>query len=198
MKLIYKELKSHVPFTIFGSLTGVAVMLLMIHAQVPRQTSENLFEVLHPVHVLLSALVTTGMFRLHGSGKILPTIIIGYVGAVGIATLSDCIIPYLGEWMLAMPNRGLHIGLFDEWWLVSLMAVAGIVIAYFWPRTKLPHAGHVLLSIWASLFHMTSALGTDFDLTTILLTPVFLFLAVWIPCCTSDIIFPLLFPKKDT
>ncbi|AHM58129.1 hypothetical protein EAL2_808p06260 (plasmid) [Peptoclostridium acidaminophilum DSM 3953] len=25
---------------------------------------------------------------------------------------------------------------------------------------------------------------------------VFLFLAVWIPCCTSDIVFPLLFVKE--
>lgn len=25
--------------------------------------------------------------------------------------------------------------------------------------------------------------------------PLFLFLAVWVPCCTSDIVFPLLFAK---
>jgi hypothetical protein len=31
-----------------------------------------------------------------------------------------------------------------------------------------------------------------------ILTPIFLFLAVWIPCCTSDIIFPLLFVKDHT
>jgi len=27
---------------------------------------------------------------------------------------------------------------------------------------------------------------------------VFLFLAVWLPCCTSDIVFPLLFAEKMT
>ena len=27
--------------------------------------------------------------------------------------------------------------------------------------------------------------------------PVFLFLAVWLPCCTSDIVFPLLFVRAS-
>jgi len=27
--------------------------------------------------------------------------------------------------------------------------------------------------------------------------PVFLFLAVWLPCCTSDIVFPLLFVPSN-
>jgi hypothetical protein len=51
---------------------------------------------------------------------------------------------------------------------------------------------HVWLSTLASLFHMTMALGQDISLTTLILIPIFLFLAVWIPCCTSDIVFPML------
>lgn len=197
MKVIYKELKTHIPFTIFGSLTGIGIMLLIVYTNMSRSRSEELFWVLHPIHVLLSALVTAGMFRLHGSGKILPTIIIGYLGAIGIATLSDSVIPYLGEWMLGLPNRGLHLGFIEKWWLVNPLALAGIALAFFWPRTKFTHAGHVLLSTWASLFHITSALGEGLDLTTALLTPAFLFFAVWIPCCMSDIIFPLLFFKEE-
>ena len=119
--------------------------------------------------------------------------LVGYVGSIGIATLSDCIIPYVGERLLGMPNPGPHIGFIEAWWLVNPLAGIGIAIGCVWPRTKLPHAGHVLLSTWASLFHMTMTMGNEFGPLTMLAVALFLFLAVWIPCCTSDIIFPLLF-----
>ena len=41
------------------------------------------------------------------------------------------------------------------------------------------------------------ALGTQINVLTMILVPVFLFLAVWVPCCTSDIVFPLLFVNND-
>ena len=198
MTVIYKELKEHIPFTLFGALTGIAIMLVIVFGNVPRLTSHRLFWIFHPAHVLLSALATAAMFRLHSKRKILPMIVIGYVGSIGIATLSDSLIPYLGEWMLNLPNRDMHLGFIEKWWLVNPLALAGIGIAYFWPRTKFPHAGHVLLSTWASLFHITSAMGESLDWLTIVLTPIFLFFAVWIPCCMSDIIFPLLFSKEET
>ena len=58
------------------------------------------------------------------------------------------------------------------------------------------HPLHVLLSTWASLFHMTMALGENVTLLALAVIPAFLFLAVWIPCCTSDIVFPLLFSHE--
>jgi len=39
------------------------------------------------------------------------------------------------------------------------------------------------------------ALGEGVGLVTLLLITLFLFVAVWVPCCTSDIVFPLLFSK---
>jgi len=132
----------------------------------------------------------------HSAGKLWTTVLIGYIGSVGIATLSDCIIPYLGESLLNLPNRGVHFGFVEKWWLVNPLAAIGIAVAYLWPRTKFPHAGHVLLSTWASLFHMTMAMGTELDLVTATIVLFFLFLAVWIPCCTSDIVFPLLFSRE--
>ena len=104
---------------------------------------------------------------------------------------------YIGEYLLGLPNRGIHLGFIEKWWLVNPLAVAGIAIACRWPKTKLPHAGHVLLSTWASLFHMTMALDGQISLLLVLIITVFLFLAVWVPCCTSDIVFPLLFSKKQ-
>ncbi|MCK4463306.1 MAG: hypothetical protein KAU58_03240, partial [Candidatus Omnitrophica bacterium] len=124
-------------------------------------------------------------------------LIIGYAGSIGIATISDSLIPYLGETLLNMPNRGIHIGFIEKWWLINPLALLGVTIAYFRPRTKFPHAGHVLLSTWASLFHIIMAIGREsLHLFVYVAIFVFLFLAVWIPCCISDIVFPLLFVKE--
>jgi len=194
---ISQELKTHVPFTILGTLTGILIMVVIIYAKVPTKVSTGLFWTLHPAHVLLSALVTAGMYRLHSKGRLWATIVIGYCGSIGIATLSDCIIPYAGEYLLDLPHRHAHFGFIEKWWLVNPLAILGVVIAYLRPKTKFPHAGHVLLSTWASLFHMTMALGEQYSVVTVVLSGVFLFLAVWIPCCTSDIIFPLLFAKGE-
>jgi hypothetical protein len=194
---IAKELRAHAPFTAFGTVIGVMIIALMVHTRVPRDISAALFWSCHPIHVLLSALVTAGMYRLHGPAGLFRIMVIGYAGSVGIATLSDSLIPYLGEVLLDLPHRGVHLGLIEKWWLVNPLAMLGIGWAYFRPSTKLPHSGHVFLSTWASLFHMTMAMETGVkpDAVTLVLIVGFLFLAVWFPCCTSDIVFPLLLTK---
>ena len=158
------------------------------------------------MHVVLSALVTASIYRLHvcGSGphikgkcNLWVLFIVGYVGSVGIATLSDSLIPYLGETLLDMPHRHAHIGFIEEWWLVNPLAIIGIAIAYKYPTTKFPHAGHVLVSTWASLFHIIMATGKSLSWFSSAAVFVFLFIAVWVPCCVSDIVFPMLFVKKE-
>lgn len=196
-KIIAHELKAHAPFTAFGTVTGIVIMAAFIQFQISREISSTLFWTMHPLHVMVSALVTTAMYRLHSKGEILPTIIIGYLGSVGIATLSDSLIPFAGEWLLNMPHRGVHLGFIEKWWLVNPLAFAGIALGYLRPKTKFSHAIHVFLSTWASLFHIVMALGTSTDFVTAILIAVFLFLAVWVPCCTSDIVFPLLWIKKE-
>jgi hypothetical protein len=142
------------------------------------------------------------MYELHkyggmrGKSNIWILLAIGYTGSIGIATISDSLIPYLGEALLLMPNRGIHIGFIEEWWLVNPLAILGIAIAYFKPTTKFPHSGHVLLSTWASLFHIMMAKGETINLFSCTAIFFFLFFAVWVPCCLSDIIFPLLFVKE--
>lgn len=197
LKTTITELKAHVPFTLLGSLTGIALMLIILRSGMPRSVSVSLFGALHPLHVFLSAIVTAGMYRIHGKGKLLPLVLIGYFGSIGIGSFSDCIIPWFGEILLDLPNRGLHLGFIEKWWLVNPLAFAGIAFSLWKPSTKFPHAGHVLLSTLASLFHITMALGNEIDYLTTGIIAVFLFLAVWLPCCTSDIIFPLLFKAKE-
>ncbi len=197
LKRIGHELKHHVPFTVAGALVGVAAMVLMSCGGVSHAFSHGMFQVLHPLHVVFSAMVTAGMYRLHGKGKWWATILIGYFGSIGIATLSDSLIPYLGEVLRSLPHAHVHAGFIREWYLVNPAALVGIAIAFLWPKTRIPHAGHVLLSTFASLAHMLMAMGGAIDVWTAVQLSVFLFLAVWIPCCTSDIVFPLLFVKAS-
>ena len=198
--LIVKELRHHAPFTALGALGGIIFMLLF--RDLPREVSHELFYVFHPLHILLSALVTASLYRFHNcprgkKGRCnLPLLfVIGYVGSIGIATLSDSVMPYLGEILLDMPHRHHHIGFLEKWWLVSGVAVIGIIIAYLNPATKFPHAGHVLISTWASIFHILMAKGEVINWAWYPAIFVFLFIAVWLPCCVSDIVFPLLFVK---
>lgn len=197
IRQILIELKRHAPFTSFGAITGIAMLLIIIFANVFSQVSgisSVIFYILHPTHIILSAIVTTAIYRLHRPKcNFLWGILIGYVGSIGIATLSDSIIPYLGELLLDLPHKSIHIGFIEKPWLTNPAAFLGIAIAFFRPVTKFPHSGHVLISTWASLFHIIMATGQTINTTTIITVFIFLFLAVWLPCCLSDIIFPLLF-----
>ncbi len=201
LKQILYELRRHSPFTLFGAVTGIIIMLLFRKAS--SELSYKIFYILHPIHVILSAIVTASMYDLHKCGlskikcNIWVLLLIGYTGSIGIATISDSLIPYLGEVLLDMPNRGVHIGFIEKWWLVNPLALIGIAIAYFKPSTKFPHAGHVLLSTWASLFHIIMAVGGSLSWLMYIVVFIFLFIAVWIPCCLSDIVFPLLFVKEN-
>ncbi len=194
---ILSELKRHAPFTAFGAITGIVGMVILILGNMLAQASKvspTIFYILHPTHLVLSAIVTTAVYRLHKPKcRVLTAIVIGYIGSIGIATLSDSIIPYLGELILNLPNRGIHIGFVEEPLLTNPAAFLGIAIGFFRPSTKFPHSGHVLISTWASLFHIIMALGLTAKWIVIVTIFFFLFLAVWIPCCASDIVFPLLF-----
>jgi hypothetical protein len=189
-----RELRNHAPFTALGSLGGLLFAFFLLRGGASPGLSRSLFEVAHPFHVFLSAVATTNLYARQRRGSIAATVVVGYVGAIGIATLSDSLVPYLGEWLLQLPARAAHLGFLENVWRVQAAAIMGIALGMTLPRTALPHAGHVLLSTAGSLFHMTMALESPPTLATWTILGVFLFLAVWLPCCTSDILFPMLCP----
>lgn len=198
-RLIGKELARHAPFTAFGALTGIAFIIIVVFPGFLGQispVSETIFYVLHPAHVLLSAVVTTALYRLRGKGRLWAVVLIGYTGSIGIGTLSDSIIPYLGEVFLDLPRTEIHIGFIEEPLLVNGAALLGVAIGYWRTITRFPHAGHVLVSTWASLFHIIMASGLTLNWIQILAIFFILFLAVWVPCCFSDIVYPLLFVRR--
>ena len=227
-KHILVELKGHAPFTFLGAVLGICFML--VFRNISGGSRHTLFSIFHPAHVVLSAIVTASMFRLHAEKKrFVLILVVGFVGSIGIATLSDIIIPHLGAELMGLDvpthgdvyhaaegsgeeghseaghdheghvheEHGLHLGFIEEWYIVNPAALLGIFIAYFLPRTKFPHAGHILISTWASSSYILMNMQSDMTigiLGGILLT---LFIATWLPCCISDIIFPLLFVKSD-
>lgn len=223
LRAIAGELRTHAPFTAFGALTGIACMLLFRGIQ--HETAERLFQIFHPGHVLLSALATASLFRLRqGTKHFLIIFLVGYFGSIGIATLSDCILPFFGESILgvSVPAHGhdhhegehsegegvvkeeahggdaisrLHLGFIEEWYIVNPAALLGVLIAYFLPHTKFSHAGHVLISTWASSFHMLMNTESAMNPAKFAGAFVVLFVAVWLPCCISDIVFPWFFIK---
>jgi len=204
LRQIGVELKEHAPFTAMGAASGIIIMVAIVFGDVLSSVSQAAFHTLHPLHVILSALTTTALYRKHAKGKIWAAILIGYFGSIGIATLSDAIIPFLGGALLGvemefhvpfletekMPFIGVEV-----WKLINSAALVGIIIGYFKPTTKFPHLGHVLLSTWASLLYFT-AFGVAHWIPLLPFVFLFLFLAVWLPCCVSDIVFPLLFARN--
>jgi len=169
------------------------LILVVVLSALPSRISGRIFYTIHPVHVLLSALVTTSMYRRYRS-SVSSAVIIGYVGSIGIATASDIVLPYLGG-RLVGAEMDFHLGFIEKWWLVNPLALAGISVGLWKPSTRVPHFGHILLSTWASLFYLT-AHGRAEWLPLLPLIFVVLFVAVWLPCCLSDIVFPLLFVGK--
>ena len=192
-KAIIGQLKVHAPYTALGAVTGIIIMVIVVVGKVPVGVSQAIFYSLHPIHVVLSALATTAMFMKFNNRRIWLVVLVGWTGSLGIATMSDAVIPYFGAVLLHVPIE-FHIPFIEKWWL-NLLALVGVMIGYKKQTTKIPHFGHVLLSTWASLFYFV-AFGVANWISLLPFILLFLFLAVWIPCCTSDIIYPLLFVRK--
>lgn len=198
---VLKELRSHAPFSLFGALTGIGLMVLFVLLPVSSESLRPAFTGLHSVHVLLSAVVTTGLYWTYRK-SVVKAVLIGLVGAIGIATLSDILLPHHGAALVLWAtgedpgHMHLHIAAVDHFYIIVPAAVLGVIAGLVWPYTKVPHAGHVLLSTWASLFYVISQSSPDVTwLPRLPLVLIVLFLAVWLPCCVSDIIFPMLFVK---
>ena len=138
IKHIWAELKGHAPFTILGALAGI--MFMLIFRNISRANASMLFSIFHPSHVLLSAMVTASLFSIHKKGKnFLLILVIGYFGSIGIATLSDSVIPYAGEKIFGLDVPGhhqlhaddehhqcsenahssIHLGFIEEWYIIN-------------------------------------------------------------------------------
>jgi len=188
---IWKELKHHLPFTFFASL--VAGVLVAIFYSMGRIPSEALFEIMHPVHVFVSAIATSAIYWKYKK-SFLKGLLIGIVGAILIGSLSDIFFPFLAGNLFSLHTH-FHLPILEKPFLILGVALIGAVIGTRYKLSKVSHLTHVFLSIFASLFYLL-AFSIEMSVLSVLLISFLVFLCVFIPCCISDIVFPILFVKK--
>ncbi len=201
---ILEELKKHIPYSVLSSVFALAVVgvLTVVYglidiARLP-EAAENMFHLFHPVHMLLSATATTAMFWKH-ERRLFKAILIGFFGAVVLCGLSDILIPFFGAGLLGI-SLELHICILEDPLLVLPFLVigifTGIVAAENITRvTFFSHTAHVFVSSIASVLYLI-AFGLANWIAFAGAVYVLVFLAVVIPCCLSDIVFPLLLVKR--
>ena len=189
---IIKELKEHIPFTFVASVIAI-FLVIIIQFVFSRKIPEESFEIFHPIHIIASAIVTSGIFYKY-SKKISISILIGIFGAIIIGTISDVVFPFFGGILLGF-NTKLYIPIFEEPLKIILFFLIGALIGAFSRITKIPHFIHVFASVFASLFYLISFSQT-LNIIHLLISILVVFFAVLIPCCISDIIFPLLFLRN--
>lgn len=200
---ILNELRHHAPFTALSAC--IAIALLHIYARVILANNEQMaelawrwFHIFHPVHIFLSAMATTAMFCRHEK-KLFKAIIIGLAGSLVICAISDVFFPFLGGIIFGI-ELDFHLCLIKHPEVVLPFAIFGIFLGLIlsWKtygriQTIIPHSLHVLISTMATILYLAA-----FGLTMPPIAGTFLivFLGVIIPCCLSDIAFPLFFSKN--
>lgn len=200
MGRILKELSAHLPY----SSTMAVVSLLILGIITMANALDKLvlgFHLFHPAHLLLSATATTAMFWRYNQGRFIMAVVIGIVGTIVPCGLSDIFVPY-GCGLVLGQQMELHICFIDHFWFVAPFVVAGVGIGmwsgqFIGKSTFFSHSAHVFVSTMASVLYLVAfGLADWFNyLGWIFLMAIG---AVLIPCCFSDIVFPLLFThRKD-
>ncbi|HOK79669.1 MAG TPA: hypothetical protein PK303_02890 [bacterium] len=199
---IWQELRHHLPFSILSvsfGLMGMGILNFLaysVQVQDISFPSVELFHIFHPAHLLFSATATTAMFWQHEK-KFFKAIITGFIGSVVICGISDIVIPYLSGLLLGAQME-FHICIIEHPLIVLPFVILGIIVGFLAPGTLekqegviFSHSLHVFTSSIASILYLIGYGLTDW-IDKIGAVLVFMVFAVVIPCCTSDIVFPLI------
>jgi len=188
-KELLHELKHHSPFTALASVTAILVVLIIIYL-IKIDISKNIFEIAHPLHVLVSGIATAGVFYKYKK-NISQVLFVGIIGSIVIGSISDVIFPYIGGLILNIKTQ-FHLPIIENTITILSSALIGSVIGVSTKFTRMPHFLHVFLSVFASLFYLLAFSATFVPLSFILVF-IIVFIAVIVPCCMSDIVFPFFF-----
>jgi hypothetical protein len=159
-----------------------------------------LFHVFHPLHMLFSAIATTAMFWRHEK-RVFRALLVGAVGSIGVCGLSDIAFPYAAGLLLGVRDMKLHICLLEHPGMILPFAGLGMALGLVLPTgthkgTIFSHTAHVWVSSVASIMYLVSFGLTDW-VSHLGAVFVCMVVAVIVPCCASDIVFPLLFAGGD-
>lgn len=191
---IIEELREHIPFTFLATLVAIILVFLLKFTFTNNIAVES-FEIFHPAHIFVSAITSTAIFYKYKK-KLFASIIIGLSASILLGTLSDVIIPFLGGSLLFL-QTSLFLPVIENPLLIFGSALIGCLIGIIFNKTKLSHFIHVFLSTFASLFYLIS-FSVEINLFSIITSTLITFVAVLIPCCMSDIIYPLMFFKNKS
>ncbi len=204
---LLKELRHHLPFSILSVCLGLMVVGTLnfianiFNIENTSASSISLFHVFHPVHLLFSATATTAMFWQH-ERKVLKAITVGFIGSVVVCGASDIIIPFVSGTILGAQMH-FHLCIVEHSALVLPFVVLGILAGFLAPGTLekqegviFSHSLHVFTSSIASILYLIGFGLTDW-ISRIGAVLVYSVIAVIIPCCTSDIIFPLMLVEGE-
>lgn len=159
---------------------------------------QRFFHLFHPAHMLFSAAATAAMFFRY-ERKVLKAIIVGLVGAIGVCGVSDIVMPHMSLAILGV-DAPWHICIIEHPGMVLPFAFVGVLMGIgaadsVAQSTIISHSLHVLSSTMASIFYMVGPMGIVAWIDRSGMVFIFVVLAVMVPCCLSDIVFPLLMSK---
>lgn len=220
--VLMAELRDHVPFSVSAVVLGLilAGILCLItvsmadlfapgavdhgdhtHDHADGQTPLHLmfFHLFHPAHMFFSGAATTAMFCRYDK-SVAKAVVVGALGAIGVCGVSDIVMPQFSLWILGA-EAPWHICILEEPGLVLPFAAVGVLVglgaaAGVARSTLFSHSLHVFASTMASIFYMVGPLGMTEWIHDIGQVFFFVVLAVLIPCCLSDIVFPLWMSKE--
>ena len=208
-RYILAELKHHSPFTMISTFVALVLFTLTSRFIVPgvgvacpccapaHNVAGHLFLTFHLLHILLSCTATTAMFWRHEKSK-LKALAVGLSGALILCTISDIALPFLGGTLVGIA-MDFHICVIEHPETVIPLAIVGLFIGLKEisgrAMTKFAHGSHVFISVLASMFFLVGYGFLDW-MNYPLITFLIIFFSVLIPCCLSDIVFPLLFKKN--
>jgi len=160
----------------------------------------ELFHLFHPGHMLFSAAATTAMFRRYDRRVILP-MVVGFSGAVIVCGIGDIAFPHLSLMVLGKAPAEPHICIIMHPSLVVPFAFVGVGLGWVAAMsieraTYYSHSLHVFVSTMASIFYLVGPLGKLGWIDQIGAVFFFTLIAVMLPCCFSDIMYPLLLTRS--
>jgi len=157
--------------------------------------ARSFFHLFHPAHMLFSGAATAAMYVRY-ERRLGKAVIVGLIGAVGVCGISDVVMPHMSLLLLGV-NMPWHICVWEHPELVMPFAGVGVFIGIAASSgvsrsTVISHSLHVFSSTMASIFYMVGPLGVVAWIDRIGIVFMFVILAVLVPCCLSDIVFPML------
>lgn len=192
LKEFTHELKHHLPFTAIATAIAIVIAIFFVYF-FKQNVSEIVFEILHPLHIIASAIVTSAIMYKYKK-NIIQAILIGTIGAILIGSISDIILPYLGGELLSL-QMYFHLPLIETPLIIIFCSLIGALLGILTGLTKLPHTIHIGLSVFTSIFYIL-AFSSNFPLIYILGIFIIIMIAVIVPCSTSDILLPFFFLGK--